>query len=245
MKDHKLDVPVHKDQSTSAYEKLTGNDVITIVSGLPRSGTSMMMKMLDKGNMSLLTDHNREADIDNPKGYYELDKVKELEHDNSWLEMACGKAIKIVSPLLQHLPMNSTHRYKIIFMLRSLDEVLDSQRKMADRISDCEERVKDNILKHNYSMHLEEIRHWMEKEEHIEFMYVNYSDVVSDPLSASEEIQNFLDTALNTAEMAGTIDHSLYRQRMENTQHSRPADISEAATEKEAIMDQLKQLGYL
>jgi hypothetical protein len=245
MKDHKSDVPVHEHQSNVAYEKLKGNDVITIVSGLPRSGTSMMMKMLDRGNMLILTDHNRESDVDNPKGYYEFDKVKELEHDNSWLEMACGKAVKIVSPLLQHLPINTTHRYKIIFMLRSLDEVLASQRKMADRLSEHEERIKDNILKHTYSIHLEEVRNWMEKEENIEFVYLNYSDVISNPLSASEEIQNFLDTPLNTGEMAGIIDHSLYRQRMENTQHNLPADISETVTDEEAIMDQLKQLGYL
>ncbi len=237
--------PADKTSDFPISGKQTDNNFITIVSGLPRSGTSMMMKMLDRGNMPILSDNIRKPDTDNPKGYYEFERVKELEHDNSWLEMAQGKVVKIVSPILQHLILDKKYRYKIIFMLRSLDEVLASQRKMTDRLNQMKDTIKDNILKQNYSAHLEEIRQWLDKNENIEVMYVNYTDIVSNPISIAEDILNFLDINLNTGEMARVIDDSLYRQRIEQSTASHATAASEEDVENELIIDRLKSLGYL
>ena len=104
---------------------------ITIVSGLPRSGTSMMMGMLEAGGMAVLTDHVRTADEDNPRGYYEFERVKQIEHDQAWLPEAHGKVVKMIAALLKHLPPG--YRYKIIFLQRHLEEVLASQRRMLVR----------------------------------------------------------------------------------------------------------------
>ncbi len=158
-------------------EEIT-NDSITVVSGLPRSGTSMMMQMLDAGNMPLLINNIRKPDEDNPKGYYEFERVKKLERDNSCLEMARGKAVKIVSPLLYHLDLDKKYRYKTIFMLRNIDEILSSQRKMANRLKQGGNNIEDTILKQYYSLHLEEVQRWQEQKENIDVMYVNYTDVI-------------------------------------------------------------------
>jgi hypothetical protein len=91
-------------------------NTITIVSGLPRSGTSLMMMMLEAGGMPVLTDHIRTADADNPKGYYEFERVKAIERDQAWLKEADGKAVKMISALLKYLPQN--YAYRIIFMRR-------------------------------------------------------------------------------------------------------------------------------
>ena len=106
-------------------------DTIVVVSGLPRSGTSMMMQMLEAGGMDVLTDGRRTADEDNLKGYYEYEKVKALKTDNSWLPRAGGKAVKIISELLRHLP--GTHTYRVIFMRRAMEEILASQDRMLIR----------------------------------------------------------------------------------------------------------------
>jgi len=223
----------------------TYSNIITIVSGLPRSGTSMIMKMLDCGNMPLMTDNIRQPDVDNPEGYYEFEKVKELKHDNSCLEMARGKAVKIVSPLLQYLILNKAYRYKIIFMLRNLDEVLASQKKMADRLNQSEDRIGDNILKQSYTSHIEEVRHWLEQNENIDFMFLNYKDVISNPTSVSEDISAFLGINLNVEAMSMVLDNTLYRQQKDKIINPADGILTDEKTDKEAIMDQLKQLGYL
>ncbi len=222
----------------------TDKKFITVVSGLPRSGTSMMMKMLDCGGMPVLTDNLRKPDRDNPKGYYEFERVKELQQDNSWLETARGKAVKIVSPILQHLRLDKNLRYKIIFMLRDIEEILASQRKMADRLVQGLDSIKDNILRQNYSRHLEEIQAWLEKKEGIEVMYVNYRDALTDPFSTAADICRFLDIRLDTRRMAHAADTSLYRQRADKPQDP-GLTLQEDAPENEVIMERLKHLGYL
>src|SRR5437899_574640 len=117
------------------------SNTVTIVSGLPRSGTSMMMKMLEAGGMEPLTDHVRTADEDNPKGYYEFERVKDLEKDQTWLEDAKGRYVKVISMLLKHLPAGYT--YKVIFMRRTMEEILASQRKMLVRRGESPDRVAD------------------------------------------------------------------------------------------------------
>jgi hypothetical protein len=223
--------------------RMDDHDFITIVSGLPRSGTSMMMKMLESGNMEILSDNERKPDIDNPRGYYELEKVKTLAEDNQWLGSARGKVIKVVSPLLPHLFLEQSLRYKIIFMLRSLDEILASQEKMAERLHHRTGTVQSSILKQNFSVHLEEIRNWMEQHNSIEFTYINYSDVISYSAAVADDVCRFLGLSLDREKMTTVADRELYRHRSGNTgekQHDHGIQ-----SEHQVIMDQLKQLGYL
>ncbi len=226
-------------------KKESANHFITVVSGLPRSGTSMMMKILNAGDMPVLINDFRESDEDNPKGYYEFERVKKLEHENSWLQIARGKAVKVVSPLIYHLNLEQKFRYKIIFMLRDLNEILASQRKMAGRLHPGKDKIKDNILKHNYSVHLEKVRKWQDEKENIDVMYVNYKDVIADPAPVAEGIRNFLAINLNIQKMVKVIDKSLYRQRVEKHEVNDCTNRSEDKTEDEAIMERLKNLGYV
>lgn len=219
------------------------SNFITIVSGLPRSGTSMMMKMLESGNMQLVKDNIREADIDNPNGYYELEKVKELENDNSWLGCALGKAIKIVSPILQHLDNN--HRYKIIFMVRNLDEILASQRRMANRLATGEDNIQDNLLKHQYTLHLQEIEKWDEQNENIDILYVDHSTAINDPSKVVDSVCNFLGHELNREEMVSVVDSSLYRQQAESLTSPDISITSEEEMDRNEIIERLRSLSYL
>lgn len=222
------------------------NDYITIVSGLPRSGTSMMMKMLDAANLPLLIDNIRQSDIDNPKGYYEFEKVKELEKDNSWLGQARSKVVKIVSPLLQYLDMDPKYQYKIIFMVRNLNEVFASQKKMSDRLNDESDTSNDDALRQHYIKHLEEIENWLESHDNVDAIYVKYTDVLSEPLMAAEGICEFLSLDADPEKVASVIDSSLYRNRSdESDEPAEAASSSESEEDQEAIMDRLKQLGYL
>ena len=135
--------------------------VITVVSGLPRSGTSMMMQMLEAGGMEVLVDHVRTADADNVRGYYEFERVKQLEKgDHAWLVDALGKAVKIISALLVHLPAH--YLYKIIFMHRKMEEILDSQRQMLTRRGEALETHSDEHMAMLFQKHLKRIESWME-----------------------------------------------------------------------------------
>jgi hypothetical protein len=221
------------------------HDLIIVVSGLPRSGTSMMMRILGACKIPLLVDDIRKPDEDNPRGYYEFERVKDLESDNSWLDTAHGKAVKIVSPLLQYLNVGREFRYKIIFMLRSLDEILASQKKMANRLKYAEDDIEDNLLKRNYLRHLEEVKKWLEKQKNIDVLYLNYSDVVNDPASTVESIVNFLGIKLDTQEIAEVIDASLYRQRTGGANDQDATLTSEEKENQEIIMDRLRHLGYI
>ena len=226
-------------------KEILKSEFITVVSGLPRSGTSMMMKMLSAGSMPLLIDDIRMPDEDNPKGYFEFEKVKDLRNDNSWLEMARGKAVKIVSPLLCYLNLGTKYRYKIIFMLRNVNEILISQNKMACRLKLGENDIEDNVLMQNFYLHLREIQEWEKQKENIDVMYLNYTDVITTPLEAAQRICNFLDLTLNTQEMSVVIDDSLYRQRVEKPKNYCPAVTSEESKNNEIIAERLKHLGYL
>ena len=110
--------------------ELSGEPVV-VVSGLPRSGTSMIMQLLESGGVPILTDGQREADEDNPRGYYELDVVKHLKTEKQWVASAGGMAVKVIAQLLVHLPPQ--FKYKIVFVQRELDEILASQEKMLQR----------------------------------------------------------------------------------------------------------------
>jgi len=225
--------------------KYAVNEHIIVISGLPRSGTSMMMKMLSACKIPLLVDDLREPDEDNPKGYYEFNRVKDLKSDNSWLDLACGTAVKIVSPLLQHLNLGMGFKYRIIFMLRNIDEILASQKKMADRLGHAEDNIEDSILKQNYSVHLEQVKKWLEQQENIDVLYLDYANVVSNPVSTIESIDAFLGIKLDAQDIAEVVDSSLYRQRAGKADDRCTTDTSGEKEDREIIMERLRDLGYL
>ncbi len=182
---------------------------IILVSGLPRSGTSLMMQMLDNGGLEIVTDHIRVADTDNPRGYYEFEKVKTIKRDSSWLPQTRGKAFKIISQLLYDLP--PTEEYRIIFMERDLDEMLVSQEKMLKRLG--RNAVPREEMKRSYSLHLHKLREWLPRQRHMKVLYVSYNDLVEDPAKQVERVSEFLDGRANAGRMTETVDATLYRNR--------------------------------
>lgn len=185
---------------------------ITVVSGLPRSGTSMMMKMLEAGGLAVMTDDLRTADESNPKGYYEFERVKMLNNgDNSWVPNAQGKVVKVISYLLEYLPAEFT--YKIIFMNRDIGEVLSSQRRMLERESKPDSGVSDEQMSALYKKHLAKVQSWLSRQENVEVIYISYNDTLQMPQDTLEIINRFLGGNLDTAAMQQAIDQSLYRER--------------------------------
>lgn len=186
-------------------------DSIVVVSGLPRSGTSMMMKMLEAGGLKVMTDNIRTADEDNPKGYYELEKVKELDKDRSWLENAKGKVVKIISALLQELP--SSYSYKVIFMNRDMKEILASQRQMLIRRGEPTDAISDEKMADGFRKHLYKIKSWLDQQANMEVLDVNYNEVLKNPQEYIPQINSFLNNQLDEQKMGTVVDRSLYRQR--------------------------------
>jgi hypothetical protein len=185
---------------------------VTVVSGLPRSGTSMMMKMLEAGGMPPLTDEIRTADADNPKGYYEFERVKQLDKgDTAWLKEAQGKAVKVIAALLKHLPPEYT--YKVIFMRRDLEETLRSQRQMLIRRGTDSEEVSDEEMELLFRKHLDHITRWLDEQPNCEVLYISYNEILKNPVDQAKRINQFLGGGLDMEEMAGVVDPGLYRQR--------------------------------
>jgi hypothetical protein len=185
---------------------------IVVVSGLPRSGTSMMMKMLEAGGVPPLTDRQRTADVDNPKGYYEFERVKQLDKgDSAWLPQAKGKAVKIISALLKQLP--DSYRYKVIFMERHMDEILASQRKMLIRRQEDTDKADDAQLAALFDKHVAEVKQWLADQPHFDVLYIHYSDVLQDGWPQIQAVNRFLGGYLQEEGMAGVIDPDLYRNR--------------------------------
>jgi hypothetical protein len=185
---------------------------ITIVSGLPRSGTSMMMKMLEAGGMQILTDNVRSADENNPMGYYEFERVKKLKDgDIAWVETAQGKAIKVISALLEQIPRD--FHYKIIFMRRDMNEILASQKRMLEIMGQSNGNLSDGQLATIYNKHLASIEGWLARQTNLEVIYVNYNSLLKDPNLYLMQLQTFLRGNLDIEKMRGVIDRNLYRQR--------------------------------
>jgi len=188
---------------------------IVVVSGLPRSGTSMAMKMLEAGGMTVVTDEVRTADEDNPKGYYEDERVKELAEmgDKAWMGAARGKVIKVVSSLLQYLPDNNF--YKIVFMRRHLGEVLASQAKMLDRRGEDSETDDGDMIK-MYEAHLDKVEFQLRFRKYFETIYVGYRDVLDDPVREARRINEFFGGELDEGKMIEVVDPELYRNRYQS-----------------------------
>jgi hypothetical protein len=182
---------------------------IIIVSGLPRSGTSLMMQMLDKGGLEVVTDNIRSADTDNPRGYYEFEPVKKTKHDASWLPGARGKAVKMVSQLLYDLP--PTESYRIIFMERDLDEVLISQEKMLVRLGRTP--APRPQMKQAYLVHLHRLGEWLPCQQNMAVLPINYNSLIDRPHEQAMRVRQFLGDGLDVETIVRAIDPALYRNR--------------------------------
>ena len=184
---------------------------IIVVSGLPRSGTSMMMKMLEEGGIPILTDAIRGADDDNPNGYYEFELVKKLpEGQNQWLADANHKVVKIVSALLEHLPVN--YRYKIIFMEREPREILASQQKMLANRNEKSE-INDTEMQEQFQKHLAAIKYWLARQPHMDVMYIDYNKMISKPENYCQAIADFIAIPVDVSKMLAVPNERLYRNR--------------------------------
>jgi hypothetical protein len=193
-------------------KKVKYGEPIIVVSGLPRSGTSMSMKMLEAGGVKVVQDGIRSADEDNPRGYFEHEKVKELDKggDKSWVRNARGQAIKVISYLLPHLP--DDNRYLVIFVLREYAEVLASQQKMLDRRGEAN-TTEDERMIAIYEKHLADVKRILAGRPNFEVLYASYSDTIRDPRTAAHEINVFLGGNLDEDKMAAAVDPKLWRNR--------------------------------
>jgi hypothetical protein len=187
------------------------NEPIIIVSGLPRSGTSMMMRMLAEGGLPVITDEIRRADDDNPNGYFELEVVRQLREGNSsWLKGADGKGVKVISSLLEYLPPD--HQYKIIFMERDPRETLVSQKKMLYHRGESP-RISDEEMEQQFQTHLAAVKPWLVRQPNMEVLYIKYNALLAQPAQFCEQIANFLGLPLDRARMLSVPDAQLYRNR--------------------------------
>ena len=187
-------------------------DFITIVSGLPRSGTSLMMQMLAAGGIPPLTDHLRVADESNPRGYFEFDAVKRLRSDHSWLDLARGHAVKIIHLLLRELPTDRGLQYRVIFMRRPLGEVLASQRAMLERQG--KPAADDALLAKVFRGQLEQVEQWLATAPGFSVLHVEHHALFESAQSTAERVSEFLGGQLDVAAMLGVIEPALYRQRI-------------------------------
>jgi hypothetical protein len=186
-------------------------DFVTIVSGLPRTGTSMMMSMIDAGGVPALIDNIRQADEDNPKGYYEYEPVKKTKTDPSWLDNAPGKVVKMVHLLLLDLPTD--REYRIIMMQRNLDEVVASQNVMLQRNKKSNDDISEDKIKEIFEVQLRKVNLHLKQHSCFKVLEINYNDILKDPRPAVENINHFLGGDLDTDAMNAIVDPSLYRQR--------------------------------
>jgi hypothetical protein len=195
------------------FRRQSSGEPIVIVSGLPRSGTSMMMKMLEAGGMAIMTDGGRGADIDNPKGYFEYERAKNLEKetDKSYLGEGRGKVLKVISFLIKDLPDDND--YRVIFMRRDLDEVLASQDKMIQRLGTTDASADAEAMKEAYRNDIVRARLICKKRPNFELIEVHYRATIEDPVATSRRVNAFLGHRLDEAAMRDAVDESLYRNR--------------------------------
>jgi len=185
--------------------------MITIVSGLPRSGTSLMMQMLAAGGMPILSDGERQADVDNPRGYLEWERIKQLPQDPACIAEAEGKAVKVISRLLLSLP--TERDYRIIFMQRPLHEVMASQDEMLRHRGTFKPEANPAFISSAFERHLREVNAWLDGRPNATVSHISYHRVLSEPRAVANELAQFLQTALDVDAMARQVDPALYRNR--------------------------------
>jgi Sulfotransferase domain len=193
--------------------RLSYGKPIIVVSGLPRTGTSMLMNMLLVGGVPLLTDGIRSADSSNSRGYFEYEPVKELEKNGnpSWLPHARGKAVKIISFLVTWLP--ETYDYRVIFMQRELSEVIASQHEMLAERGELPEPPDQSRTRRLYENHLTQVTRLLVSRPCFRHLMVPYRDAVENPAKQARRISEFLDRRLDVNRMAAVVDPQLYRSR--------------------------------
>jgi len=190
---------------------MSNSDDIVIVSGLPRSGTSMMMQMIEAGGIPALTDSVRTADADNPRGYFEFELVKKIQQDSSWLEQARGKVVKMVHLLLPNLPEG--YRYRIVLMVRDHRQVLASQTAMLKRQGKIGANLAPEALAKVFDQQLQRVVHSVTQQKNCTVLRVHYAHVIMNPREQADRITNFLGGNLALNAMASVVDSTLYRQR--------------------------------
>jgi hypothetical protein len=198
------------------FSKFNGTNLkrkeIIVVSGLPRSGTSMLMRMLEEGGIEPLTDKVRTADEANPRGYYEYEAVKKLKDGEfSWLPQALGKAVKIISALLPYLP--NDYSYYVLFTQRSFQEVLASQRAMLINRGEDPDKISDAEMATTFEKHLAQVMNWLSSQNNISTLYVDYNKMIKEPGRDVRRINSFLGDSLNVERMIAVIEPDLYRHR--------------------------------
>ena len=195
-----------------AWRRFRHGEPIVVVSGLPRSGTSMAMKMLSAGGVPLITDGLRTADEDNPKGYFEDERIKDLAamDDKGWLKAARGKGIKVISHLLKDLPPDNN--YKVLFIRREMGEILASQSKMLERRGETT-ATEDDRMSDLFEADLWRALYQLKRGTHFDWTELHYADFQSDPAGQAARIRDFLGLDLDTEKMAGVVDPSLWRNR--------------------------------
>ena len=191
---------------------MSNDSEITVVSGLPRSGTSLMMQMLAAGGIEIVTDAIRIADCDNPRGYLELERVKKIKHDSSWLPEMRDKAFKMVSQLLYDLP--ASERYRIVFMERDLEEVLASQETMLERIG--RPVAPREQMRAAFQIHLDRLDSWLTEQPHMRVLRISYSALVEEPVAQAQRVCEFLERIMDLDAMVSAVDPALYRNRRVN-----------------------------
>jgi hypothetical protein len=185
--------------------------MITIVSGLPRSGTSLMMQMLAAGGMPILTDGERKADTDNPRGYLEWERIKQLPKEPASIAEAEGKAVKVISLLLLSLPEG--HEYRVLFMQRPLAEVLASQEVMLHHRGTAKAGADASVVAAAFEKNLRAVNAWLDSKAYVKTLRVSYHDVLRDAEDAGQKVTEFLGISLNVEAMARQVDAGLYRNR--------------------------------
>ncbi len=185
---------------------------IVVVSGLPRSGTSLMMAMLAAGGIPPLTDTLRRADDDNPQGYYEFEPVKQLRQGvTDWLPQAQGKAVKVIAFLLEFLPPGFD--YDVILMRRALPEVIASQEQMLLRRGEDPAKVSAAEMSRIFENHLASVQAWLKQQRHMRTLEVDYNRLLAEPEAEVTRLAAFLGGRVKTEAMLAEINPDLYRQR--------------------------------
>ncbi|NQT26214.1 sulfotransferase family protein [candidate division KSB1 bacterium] len=185
--------------------------MITIVSGLPRSGTSLMMQMLEKGGMEVLSDQIRKPDENNVRGYNEYEKVRSLPKDPSWIIEAEGKVVKIIAQLLFFLPRK--FEYRILFMERNMDEIIESQSKMLQNLGTTGAKLDPAILIQTFQKQMDQAKAIITQAANIEWIPISYNEILTDPAPTAEKVNVFLGNSLIVQDMASVVDATLYRTR--------------------------------
>ena len=191
--------------------KTGATDFITVVSGLPRSGTSMMMQMLVAGGLPAVSDGVRTADADNPRGYFELEAVKKLKTDSAWVAGARGHAVKVISMLLCELPAD--YEYRVIFMLRDMDEILASQNEMLKRRGTAGDASGDAAMRRHFEAHLKKVRVWLAERKNFRVHFCEHRDLLRERASQAHRVADFLGGGLDESAMVRAIDPALHRNR--------------------------------